>query len=205
MLHEAFAPPIASNGRVSRRASRRSFCATLTSMARYHSKLPGSGRQRRGHSQKPGCEGLRQSFADDAVADERDRHHKQPATEARMARRADAALVRPAGGLPASHRFLRRHVPACRGPRAFGCVLNEMLTGSELSTAKDVAESQRFLLAHPISACSRQRCPPGFRRCCAGASNAIGGVGSRTLTICVSNRRTRPQRTRRTHRQRHQR
>jgi hypothetical protein len=36
-------------------------------------QLPGSGRQRRGHGQKPGCEGLRQFVADDAVADERDR------------------------------------------------------------------------------------------------------------------------------------
>src|SRR5580704_964642 len=41
-------------------------------------QLPGSGSQRRSHSQKLRCEGIRQSVADDAVADERDREHQQP-------------------------------------------------------------------------------------------------------------------------------
>ena len=77
--------------------------------------LPGSGHQRCSRSQEPGREGLRQSVTDDGVADERDRNHKQSATQAALARRADVALVGSAGGLPASDRFLRRHVPAAGG------------------------------------------------------------------------------------------
>jgi hypothetical protein len=49
------------------------------------------------------------------MTDERDRDHKQPAPEAALARRADAALVRPAGGLSSSNRVLRRHVPGAGG------------------------------------------------------------------------------------------
>jgi uncharacterized protein YbjT (DUF2867 family) len=54
-------------------------------------------RQRRGHRQKPWRQGLRQSVADDGIGDERDRDHNQPASEAALARRAHAALVRPTG------------------------------------------------------------------------------------------------------------
>ena len=96
--------------------------------------------------------GVHQYVADDARTDEHYRHHREPAAQAALARRAGAELVRSAGRARAADSVSRRLLPDFHC--GFGQAINQIrLPFGEGKTspvaAEDVARVVAALLANP--------------------------------------------------------